>query len=580
MPGSIQWPSGRGKLGRTGVSPAAAPAGGTRQAEATVGSGGAGRSRVRRIVRGLFLAAVGVLAGVAWLLWPDFLEVAWIQLPYEFRRRTASLYLDALLVGYALALAGSIGLIAGVLAMRRLSRADAPGRRRRQVRLLALGVAILLSLLALDVGAAAWSAWQRRMPRLPELAGLPEGEPAAVDPVPAPARRPAPTAPGTLTILVAGESSARGEPYHPWLSVGQIVAWKLESVFPGRPIRVDIRARGGATIKMMHDGLAGLGYRPDVLIVFVGHNEFATRFPWMREPGGYYEDDMPALYSPAALRSLLRLSPMCRLALETWDRNRIDLRPPHEATRELVDQPIYMADEYAAILADFGRRLEAIAASLRDDRDAADLHRPGVERRRLRPQPIGARARDAEGRTRGVRPGRRPEPGRWRRSDPAEALGSSTSWSHATPSSPRRITGSPGCWSVGANGTRPGGTTSRPASATACPCDARRTSAAPTARWPRGTRRCCWSTRRRCWRRSASTASSTTGCSTTPSTRTCAATPRSRRTCSTSFAPAGPSAGPREPSRRPSTSRTVPGTSPWIATDGRRSADARRPSTT
>jgi hypothetical protein len=312
-----------------------------------------------RIVRGLFLVAVGVLAGVAWLLWPDLLEVTWIQLPSEFRRRTASLYLDAMLVGYALALAGSIGLIAGVLAMRRLSRADAPGRRRRQIRLLAVGVAMLLSVLALDIGAAAWNAWQRRMPRLPELAGLPDGaEPAAVDPIP---EAPAPSAPGTLTIAVAGESSARGEPYHPWLSVGQIVAWKLESVFPGRPIRVDVRARGGATIKMMHDGLAGLGYRPDALIVFVGHNEFATRFPWMREPGGYYDDDMPAMYSPAALRSMLRLSPMCRLVLETWDRNRIDLRPPHEATRELVDQPIYLADEYAAILADFGRRLEAIA---------------------------------------------------------------------------------------------------------------------------------------------------------------------------------------------------------------------------
>ena len=41
------------------------------------------------------------------------------------------------------------------------------------------------------------------------------------------------------------------------------------------------------------------------------------------------------------------------------------------------------------------------------------------------------------------------------------------------------------------------------------------------------------------------TASSTTGYSTTPSTPTCAATPRWRRTCSTSSAPAGRSAGPK-----------------------------------
>lgn len=329
-----------------------------------MGSADPGRWRPRRIVRGLLLVAAGALAAIAWLVWDDLRELAWIQLPYEFRRRTASLYIDALIVGYALALIGSIGLIAGVLAIRAFARNDSPPRRRRQVRLLATGAAILLGLLTIDVGAAAWSLWQRRMPRLPELAGVPEGAMPATEPagpILAPGAPSSPT-PGGLNFLVVGESSARGEPYHPWLSVGQIAAWRLESVFPGRPIRVEIRAKGGATIKMMHDGLAGLGYRPDALIVFAGHNEFATRFPWMREPGGYYEDDMPALYSPAALRSLLRHSPMCRLAMETWDRNRIDLRPPHYATRELVDQPISTDEEYAAILADFGRRLEAIAA--------------------------------------------------------------------------------------------------------------------------------------------------------------------------------------------------------------------------
>jgi hypothetical protein len=320
-----------------------------------------------RILIGLALVTAGVLAVVAWMLGPDWRELAWIQLPYEFRRRAAFLYLDALLVGYAAALVGSVGLIGGVLAMRTLSRADAPGRRRRQVRRLALGIAILLSVLALDLGAAAWSTWNRRPPQLPELVGRPEGGGAGrlvedAAPIASPAGSFAPVAPGTLRILVIGESSARGEPYNPWLSVGQIAAWKLESVFPGRPIRVDIWARGGATIKLMHDRLAGLTERPDVLIVYVGHNEFATRFPWMREPGGYYDDDMPALYSPAALTALLRYSPLCRLVMETWDRQRVDLRPPHLAMRELVDQPICTAEEYAAILADFGRRLGAIAA--------------------------------------------------------------------------------------------------------------------------------------------------------------------------------------------------------------------------
>src|SRR3954451_7825033 len=108
-----------------------------------------------RILIGLALIAAGVVAVVAWMLGPDWRELAWIQLPYEFRRRAAFLYLDALLIGYAGALVGSVGLIGGVLAMRRLSRSDTPGRRRRQVGLLALGAGILSSALALDVGAAA-----------------------------------------------------------------------------------------------------------------------------------------------------------------------------------------------------------------------------------------------------------------------------------------------------------------------------------------------------------------------------------------------------------------------------------------
>jgi hypothetical protein len=336
----------------------------------------ANRGGLRRIVRGLVLVAAGLLILTAWMLGRDLVELAWSSLPNATRRRAAILYLDVLLIGYAVALVASIGLIAGVLAARRLSRADTPGRRRRQVRLLAVGVAILLSLIALDAGAAAWSAWQRRTPRLPELpprsnsgpgkkagpdepeAGLtaPEREEAA------PAGPASAVPPGALRILVIGESSARGEPYHPWLSVGQIAAWKLESVLSGRPVHVDMWARGGATIRQMYERLADLTYRPDALILYVGHNEFAARFPWMREPGVYYDDDMPSLFSPAALTAALRLSPLCRLVLETWDRKRIDLYPPREPTRELVDQPVCTADERAAIRAEFADRLEAIAA--------------------------------------------------------------------------------------------------------------------------------------------------------------------------------------------------------------------------
>jgi hypothetical protein len=331
------------------------------------------RSWFRRIVVGLLLVAAGVLAVVAWILGPDYLDLFWSRLPHEFTRRAAFLYLDALLIGYAVAMAVAIGLIVGVLVMRKRRRPDDPRRRRRQIQLLALGVSILLTLLALDAGAAAWSAWQRRPPRLPELLFRPGPSGPMGELVPLPSG-PTPTLPSrfptdgagrvssALRLLVIGESSGRGEPYYPWLSVGQIVAWKLESVFPGRPIRVETWATGGATLKEMHARLAGLTYRPDALIVYVGHNEFQARFSWQREPGGYYDDDMPALYSPATLTAVLRFSPLCRLVMETWDRHRIDLAPPRYVTRKLVDQPVCTTEEYEAILGDFRHRLEEVAA--------------------------------------------------------------------------------------------------------------------------------------------------------------------------------------------------------------------------
>ena len=60
-----------------------------------------------------------------------------------------------------------------------------------------------------------------------------------------------------LRILVIGESSALGEPYQPCLSVGQIVAWQLERVLPGRRVQVDMWAECGAILEGMHQKLAG-----------------------------------------------------------------------------------------------------------------------------------------------------------------------------------------------------------------------------------------------------------------------------------------------------------------------------------
>ncbi len=311
---------------------------------------------------------------MAWLLGPAWFRMFQNQVSPEVGRKIAIIYLNGLLVGYALGLTGSVGVIGSVLVIRMRTRRETAPRRRRQARLLALGATILISLLVLDAGAAAWRAWLSRRPRLPEING--SHAPASTEVPMHPFDAVVPELPsqfaagkvgsaaasGPLRILVIGESSARGVPYDPWLSVGQIVGWKLESVFPDRPIQVETWAKGGANLAQMHNRLADLTYRPDVLIVYVGHNEFQSRYPWMRDPDSYYLDEIRSLYAPKSLTGILRYSAFCRLVMETSERQRVSLRPPRRVTRRLVDRPVCTAAEAARILADFRARLDAIAA--------------------------------------------------------------------------------------------------------------------------------------------------------------------------------------------------------------------------
>jgi hypothetical protein len=334
----------------------------------------AGRSVSRKTLIRCVIAGAAVFGALsAWMILPDLVKLGWKAVPTEYRIRLPFLYLDALLVAYPVALAAAIGLIATALRMR--TTAGDSSVRRKRVRRLAMGASLLFSLLLLDAGAAAWRSWKDQSPRLPIPGVLPTALRKGVDGVEGSTKIPAPDAApalpsrfadgGTrdaLRILVIGESSAEGQPYNPWLSVGQIAAWELESVFPGRTVKVDMWAYGGATLWDMHNRLAGLSYRPDAVLLYVGHNEFQARFAWQREPGNYYLDERPKLYSPESLTAPLRFSPLCRLALDTWEHHRVSLRPPRRATRKLIDQPTCSPEEYAAIRDDFARRLEAIAA--------------------------------------------------------------------------------------------------------------------------------------------------------------------------------------------------------------------------
>ncbi len=164
--------------------------------------------------------------------------------------------------------------------------------------------------------------------------------------------------PGVI-LAVLGESSATGLPFDRWLSVGKIVAWQLEEAVPGQSVHVEMLAEPGATLEEQYRKLCALKRRPDGLIVYSGHNEFASRIPWSRKLDYYVDEKAPPLQRLDDLAA--RVSPVCRLIRETADRFRVGVVPPRNMRPPLVDSPAFTPAEFAVRLDDFRYRLDAIA---------------------------------------------------------------------------------------------------------------------------------------------------------------------------------------------------------------------------
>jgi hypothetical protein len=278
------------------------------------------------------LAVAGACAVGPWLAY----------IPQPVARRLTEGILRALLIGYAATLALAVfGTTAlGLL----IARAR---RQRRRTPVLARGLLLcgscLLGLVGMEAMAAAWLGWTHRLPSLPTRF------PVAPD--------------DSVSIVVIGESSARGYPYNPAVSVGQIVGWQLGHALPGRRFEVDLRARLGITLEQAHQDLAGLKRRPDVLVVYSGHNEFQARYEGTRDVG-ISEAPLDPILGPLYRASLS--SWLCRMIYETISKHRLGTPPPPLHTnRQLIEPPAVTPSETAAILADFRRRLDAIAAYCR-----------------------------------------------------------------------------------------------------------------------------------------------------------------------------------------------------------------------
>ena len=284
------------------------------------------------LAKGLRLALLGVgigLAALAVAVGPGWFR----ELPRATQRDLVEGLLRALICGYSALVAAALGVPVLAWRLKRRWRSRSP----RLERAFLASLACLVALAGLEIGSTAWRAWMHRLPTLPRF---------SVDST------------EVYRIVVLGGSSALGEPYRPWVSVGQIVADRIQAALPGRVVECEILAWLGEDLEQQHQRLARITHRPDMVIVYSGHNEFAARFE--EERVAWLDLGSGSRVFRVLNRALL-VSPFCRLVHEIVSKNRLDL-PPLAGRHRLIDPPQASESETAEILADFRRRLEAITA--------------------------------------------------------------------------------------------------------------------------------------------------------------------------------------------------------------------------
>jgi hypothetical protein len=295
-------------------------------------------SAARRYTVLWFLRLLVVAAPIAGVALAITVGPAWFsEQPRAFRRAVIELLLHGLsAVEVAIFAFGILGTsIFGWLTLRTWRKRV---RRTSLERGFLLGLSCLLALLGLELGATVWRGWTHRLPRLPTAF--------------------APSPPDEYRIVVLGGSSAVGEPFRPWLSVGQIVAWRLEKAVPNRRFVCELLAWLGHSLEQQHRKLAGIDRRPDAVIVYSGHNEFAARFGEERDAAFAGE---PANRLMRRIYDAASISPFQRLCREIYSRNRVD-SPPLSGRHQLIDPPVCNQWESEEVLADFSKRLEAIVS--------------------------------------------------------------------------------------------------------------------------------------------------------------------------------------------------------------------------
>ncbi len=257
-------------------------------------------------------------------------------------------------------------LVCGVLVLGRI-RQRAPGLGV-VARGLLLAISILAALAMAEAASVLWQSWSHRHTALP-TGGL-HGTTGLADEVPLsqlpavdqlPNDFPDARDDRQIDILVLGESSAAGVPYQNWLSVGSIIEWKLKEIFPARGVGLEILAMACETLESQQQKLRLIRRRPEIMIIYCGHNEFSSRLQAYRDLLHYFDDALPSA-GGLMIAQVEAVSALFGMLHETIEKCRIAIPPPAWGYRDLIDTPVYTSTEYDALLVDFRRRLDLLVS--------------------------------------------------------------------------------------------------------------------------------------------------------------------------------------------------------------------------
>lgn len=197
-----------------------------------------------------------------------------------------------------------------------------------------------------------------------------------------------------LRVFVIGESSVFGFPFGPEFAFPRFVQGHLAAAMPGRTVEVvnaGVPAIGSWHARRIAEEVAG--YRPDAIVVYMGHNDWALPGPGV--------DGNTWLARSLKRLHFYQLAVVAGHAVRTWWQGPIDVdrlsdpTDPFAAVRDRARGKATLgAQERAAIAARYEDNLRAIVAAgrsagasvllvglgqnLRDFPPGASRHRPGL----------------------------------------------------------------------------------------------------------------------------------------------------------------------------------------------------------